>query len=133
MTVEIRASDDSLLTIPLTTPMSQTSSRTLVAQPTSIALLRERAVSLYPESVCHYQGYTYVGCDGCVDRISENGQVHKRFLEIDQYASGLTVHKHILYVLVGNPGMNFRVEKYKLSGKMIRSWDTSIGYVDYNK
>ena len=132
-TVEIRASDDSLLTIPVATQLSQTSTHTPVAPPTSMTLLRKCGVSPNPESVCHYQGYTYVGCDRCVDRISEDGRVHKAFLTIYGYASGLTVHKHILYVLVGKPGIHFWVQKHELSGKLISSWGTSISYVYYNK
>ena len=132
-TVEIRASNGSLLTIPLTTPLSHTSALTTVVPPTSTTLLRKFEVSSNPESVCHFQGYTYVGCVGCVDRISEDGQVHKAFRTIDRYASGLALHEHILYVLVGKPGMQFWVQKHELSGIMISSWGTSIGYVNYNE
>ena len=64
---------------------------------------------------------------------TEDGQVHKRFLKIDGYACDLTVHKHILYVLVGKLGRHFLVQKHELSGKMMSSWETSIGYVDYNE
>ena len=98
-----------------------------------MTLLRKCAVSANPESVCHYQGYTYVGCDGCVDRISEDGRLHKAFLTIDGFASDLAVHEHILYVLVGKSGGQFCVLKHEVSGKLINTWGTSISSVDYNK
>ena len=97
-----------------------------------MTLLRKCKVSSGPESVFHYQDYTYVGCVGCVDRISEDGQVNRGFLTIDKYASSVAVHKHILYFLVGKDGMSFCVQKHELSGKMISSWHTYMRYINFN-
>ena len=129
-TVEIGANNECLLPIPVTTSLSLPSTP---GHLTSMRLLNSYPVRACPESVCCYQQNIFVGLKGSVDRISESGQVQPNFLTVDGYCSSLKVWNDKLYLLVCDNENTCKVQEHSISGKLIKSWNTSIGYIDFNK
>ena len=93
------------------------------APPTSIQLIKQVTVGGTPIAVCHYKGYTYVGCqNGAVDRIDEGGQVIPSFIKLTARVTGIIAHEDILYTLMyGNTGP-YAVYVYDLAGQQLYTW-----------
>ena len=94
------------------------------APPTSIQLIKQVTVAIYPTAVCHYKGYTYVGCsNGAVDRIDEGGQVTPSFIKLTTRVTGVIAHEDRLYTLMyGGGGPPYTVYVHDLSGQQLHSW-----------
>ena len=119
--LDIKASDDPLLS-PLEPTRSPNKTPHQTAPPQAMTLLRVCKVSECPESVCHHGQYTYVGCEGSVDRISEDGQVQRGFLKVDQYGSSITVDNDKLSVLVGKDDQNFKIQNHGGTNQLFSNW-----------
>ena len=110
--------------------------QSITNHPTSIEFVTEQRSLSRVKSVCHYKQYTYVGRYGYggVERISDGGQVQKSFIDVgDQYCESITVRDDRLYILIGYWDQCYKVHIYDLSGKLMGSWTTSIGYRTFNK
>ena len=94
------------------------------APPTSIQLIKQVTVAIYPTAVCQYQGYTYVGCsNGAVDRIDERGQVTPSFIKLTTRVTGVIAHEDRLYTLMyGGGGPPYTVYVHDLRGQQLHSW-----------
>ena len=120
-----------------TNPIPERRAPQLITNPlTSIAFVTEYTGYIEVKSVCHYKQYTYVGREEGVDRISDDGQVQKGFINVgDQYCESITVHDDRLYILVTlDFDECYSIQIHDLSGKLIGSWATSIEYkTQFNK
>jgi len=101
--------------------------------PNSLKLLQSVDVSRNCWPVCSYEGNTYVGLIGEVDRVDENYNVTQSFATVSDYVFGLTAYKDQLYTLVRDSKNNWKVEVYDFSGNQVTSWthsDINSGYIN---
>jgi len=99
--------------------------------PNSLKLLQSVDVSNYCYSVCRYEGNTYVGVYGRVDRVDENYNVTQSFVTVSGCVLGLTAYKDQLYALVYVGSGNWKVVVFDFSGNQVTSWtrsDINSGY-----
>ena len=92
------------------------------APPTSIQLIKQVTVGDYPTAVCHYKGYTYVGCNnGAVDRIDEDGNVTESFIKLTHWPPGVIAYEDRLYTLMY--GQPYTVYVHDLTGQQLHFWN----------
>ena len=77
--------------------------------------------TVYCFSAYSYQGVTYVGNFGSVDRILEADFTREHFLTVGGYVESISIHNDIIYMLVEN-GEEFRVHVYNIYGASLSSW-----------
>jgi len=100
--------------------------------PKQLTALHTVYVSDRCNSVCSYQGNTYVGIwGGRVEMIDENNQLSQVFARIDDPVQSVAVYKDRLYTLVsGNP---YTVTVHNLTGNLITSWTHADDKNRYSK
>jgi len=101
--------------------------------PNSLKLLQSVDVSDYCWSVCRYEGNTYVGVNGGVDRVDENYNVTQSFVTVSGTVFGLTAYKDQLFSLVCGRSSNWKVKVNDFSGNQVTSWthsDNNSGYIN---
>jgi len=87
--------------------------------PKSVELITSVEVSSYCRSVHTYNGVTYAGCSGGVDRIDENNKITKSFISINgRYVFSISVHNGQMYTFSSDS----TVRVYDLQGRFITSW-----------
>jgi len=103
--------------------------------PNSLKFFQSVDVYNYCDSVCRYEGNTYVGVNGGgAARVDENYNVTQSFVTVSDYVFGLTAYKDQLYTLVRGGSNNCKVEVYDFSGNQVTSWSHSdCGDVYINK
>jgi len=85
----------------------------------SIELINTVEVSPHCYSVHTYEGITYAGCSGGVDRINENNKVTKSFISIKgSTVVSFSVHNDRIYTLSSDS----TVRVHDLEGRSITSW-----------
>ena len=92
--------------------------------PSGLKFIREVNTDNRCSTVCYYKGYTYVGQgDGAVDRINDQGQVDRSFIELDSVAIAIAVFNDKLFSLMYG-GYKSRVHSHSLqSRECFRSWE----------
>ena len=92
------------------------------APPTFIQLIKQVTVGGHTTAVCHYKGYTYVGCtNGAVDRIDEGGNVTSSFIKLTYCITGIIAYEDRLYMLMKSSP--YTVYVHDLTGQQLHSWN----------
>ena len=116
--MKLESADDIVINPPNRQPTHHLPNR---APPTSIQLIKQVTVGGNPTAVCHYKGYTYVGCDnGAVERIDEGGQVTPSFTKLTNWVTGIIAHEDRLYTLMN--GKPYTVYVHDLTGQQLHCW-----------
>ena len=116
--MKLESADDIIINPPNQQPTHHLPNR---APPTSIQLIKQVTVGGNPTAVCHYKGYTYVGCDnGAADRIDEGGQVTPSFTKLTDWVTGIIAHEDRLYTLMN--GKPYTVYVHDLTGQQLHYW-----------
>ena len=120
--MKLESADDIIINSPNRQPTHHLPNR---APPTSIQLIKQVTVGSRPTAVCHYKGYTYVGCtSGAVDRIDEGGQVTPSFIKLTTRVTGVIVYEDRLYTLRHGGGETpYTVYEHDLTGQQLHSWN----------
>jgi len=100
--------------------------------PKSLKLLQSVDVSNNCQSVCNYEGNTYVGLDRGVDRITEDFGAKVSFIKKGS-ADGIVVYKDLLYAVQYISKTNWMVHVYDLTGKQVTSWSHHDNCDNVNK
>ena len=94
--------------------------------PTGLKLIRKLKFDNPCFTVCHYNGYTYVGQSrGGIDRIDQSGQIEKAFIKLDTAVISLVTHKDTMYILMfvsKFKPLTINIRKIN-DGKLVASWD----------
>ena len=93
--------------------------------PSGMKLLRKVQSDDVCISICHHDGYTFVGYfGGRIDRIDAEGVVENRFMKIKESATTLRVHNGEMYCLMWHPGRRATVWVLDMETKQLqRKWD----------
>jgi len=94
--------------------------------PKSLKFVQSVDVSNYCQSVCKYEGNTYVGLSNGtgIDRIDESFSVSKSFVSVTGNVNGITAYTNQVYALVyvSDRNPHWAVNVYDLTGKQVTSW-----------
>lgn len=93
--------------------------------PSGVKLIKELGFNNACTTVCHYKGFTYVGqVGGAIDRIDQQGNVHKAYIQVTGDVVSLAAHADKLYCLCHVDRRSPKINVHDITdGSFLTSWD----------
>ena len=92
--------------------------------PTGLQLFKKVKTDSITTTICHYNGYTYVGqTSGAIDRIDEHGNVDKAFIKLPNMVVSSAIDNERIYILTYVDTASSRIFVHELNNhKQLISW-----------